>query len=168
MSRIQQIAFPQPNPSVVTGVSKEQRCAHTGFLKRPASLPGLMHPHFYKNLRHDTSTLCGRGNSRIALTFSRRGTLVVPGEKEWMIQHRATDLTSRSLRQRRGNSRIALTVKSQRHACRAHRKASLLCRWETDVTIGPSGPNIAPSQPPVDARSLSAEEKWKRVSTMAG
>ena len=30
--------------------------------------------------------------------LSRRGTLVVPGEREWIIRHRKTDLTSRSLR----------------------------------------------------------------------
>ena len=33
--------------------------------------------------------------------LNRRGTLVVPGEKEWMINRCSSDLTSRSLRGKR-------------------------------------------------------------------
>ena len=41
--------------------------------------------------------------SRSLQADNRRGMLVVPAESEWIIQHDAADLTSRSLRFPQGN-----------------------------------------------------------------
>jgi hypothetical protein len=51
----------------------------------------------------------------------RRGTPVVPGEVEWIIQRDAADLTSRSLQGMDATSASLRRAESEGHACRARR-----------------------------------------------
>ncbi|GIX01803.1 MAG: hypothetical protein KatS3mg112_0740 [Thermogutta sp.] len=61
----------------------------------------------------DNRTLNGGPDKRVppdvnaetrSLRIFRRGTLVVPGDRGWMIKRQAADVTSTYLRGRRGNS----------------------------------------------------------------